>query len=288
VPGVTRATAVGVTAILMWATLAALTSLAGAVPPFQLTAMAFFLAFLLGLGWWRRAGGNLRRHLSLPLRVWALGVSGLFGYHFLYFMALRNAPAVEASLIAYLWPLLIVVGSALLPGEKVRWFHLLGAGISFFGAALLVTRGNSLSLDPRYTAGYLLAFGCALTWSSYSVLSRHFGAVPTTAVAGFCGVTALLAAVAHLLFETTVWPAGREWLAIVLLGMGPVGAAFYTWDYGVKRGNIKLLGTSSYAAPLLSTLLLVGLGLAEATPAVALATLLIAGGALLAAADSFW
>jgi drug/metabolite transporter (DMT)-like permease len=256
------------------------------VPPFQLTAMAFSLAFVLGLVLWRRAGGDFRRHLRLPLRVWALGIGGLFGYHFLYFMALRNAPAVEASLIAYLWPLLIVIGAVLLPGERVRWFHLAGAGVSFLGAALLVTRGASLTLDSRYAAGYLLALGCALTWSAYSVLSRRFGAVPTTAVAGFCGATAVLATVAHLLFESTVWPAGREWLAILLLGLGPVGAAFYTWDYGVKHGNIKVLGTSSYAAPLLSTLLLIALGLAAATPLVGLAAVLIAGGALLAAADS--
>lgn len=281
-----RATAVGITAILLWATLASLTTAAGAVPPFQLTAMAFTLASLLGLSFVRRGGGSVRDHFRLPLRVWALGVGGLFGYHFLYFMALRNAPAVEASLIAYLWPLLIVIGSALLPGERVRWFHLLGAGISFSGAALLVTRGASLSLDSCYTAGYLLALGCALTLSTYSVLSRRFGTVPTTAVAGFCAVTALLATVAHLLFETTVFPQGAQWLAILGLGLGPVGVAFYTWDYGVKKGNIKLLGTTSYAAPLLSTLLLVALGLAPATSVIAIATVLIAAGALLASVDS--
>jgi drug/metabolite transporter (DMT)-like permease len=285
--GVTRATAVGMTAILLWATLASLTTLAATIPPFQLTAMAFALAFLLGLMFLQRSGGRVRDHLRLPLRVWMLGVGGLFGYHFLYFMALRQAPAVEASLIAYLWPLLIVIGSALLPGERVRWYHLVGATISFSGAALLVTRGASLSVDTRYTAGYLLALGCALTWSTYSVLSRRFGTVPTTAVAGFCGATALLAAAAHLLLETTIWPQGSEWLPVLGLGLGPVGIAFYTWDYGVKKGDIKLLGTTSYAAPLLSTLLLVVLGLAPPSPVIAVASLLIAGGAVLASADSW-
>ncbi|MDT8307775.1 MAG: DMT family transporter [Anaerolineae bacterium] len=135
IASVTRATAVGVTAILLWATFASLTALAGSVPPFQLTAMAFTLVFLLGLAFVRRSGGSVRAHFRLPARVWALGMGGLFGYHFLYFTALRNAPAVQASLIAYLWPLLIVVGSALLPGERVRWFHLVGAGTSFSGAA---------------------------------------------------------------------------------------------------------------------------------------------------------
>lgn len=284
-PAAIRATLIGGTAVLMWATLALLTALSGAVPPFQLTAMSFSLAFLIGLGLWLRQGGRLLDRLRLPAAVWGVGIFGLFGYHFFYFMALRNAPAVEASLIAYLWPLLIMLFSALLPGERLRWFHLAGGLAGFVGASLLVTRGQSLSFDPQYSLGYLAAGVCALTWSSYSVLSRRFGTVPTDSVGGFCGVTAVLAFVCHLLFEQTVWPAGGEWLAILGLGLGPVGAAFFTWDYGVKRGNIKVLGAFSYAAPLLSTLLLVLFGLAEPSWVLALACLFIVGGAVLAAGE---
>ncbi len=283
-----RATLIGGTAVLMWATLALFTALSGRVPPFQLTAMSFSVATLIGLALWLKKGGGILRHLRLPGRVWALGIGGLFGYHFFYFMALRNAPAVEASLIAYLWPLLIVIFSALLPGERLRWFHLAGALAGFVGAVLLVTKGQSLSFERQYLLGYLAAMVCALTWSSYSVLSRYFGSIPTDAVGGFCGATALLALLCHLLFEQTVWPAGAtEWLAVLCLGLGPVGAAFFTWDYGVKRGNIKVLGAFSYAAPLLSTLLLVLFGLAEATWVVALACVFIVGGAVLAAGDFF-
>jgi len=276
---------IGTTAILMWAALASLTALSGDVPPFQLTAMAFSVAFLIGLLLWRRAGGPLAAHLRLPARVWLLGIAGLFGYHFFYFMALRHAPAVEASLIAYLWPLLIVLFSLLLPDAPLRWFHIGGALISFLGAALIVTGGRELIFQTQYSLGYLFALLCALTWSTYSVLSRRAGHVPTSAVGAFCGATAVLAGVAHLLFEQTVWPTGGQWLAILLLGLGPVGAAFYTWDYGVKRGDIRLLGVLAYAAPLLSTLLLIALSLAEATWVIALACLLIVGGAALAAAD---
>ena len=283
-----KATLIGGTAVLMWATLALFTALSGSVPPFQLTAMSFSIATLIGVVLWVRKGGSVWRHLRLPGRVWALGIGGLFGYHFFYFMALRNAPAVEASLIAYLWPLLIVIFSALLPGERLRWFHLLGALAGFVGAVLLVTKGQSLSFETQYLPGYIAALVCALTWSSYSVLSRFFGSIPTDAVGGFCGATAILALLCHLLFEQTVWPVvAVEWLAVLCLGLGPVGAAFFTWDHGVKRGNIKVLGAFSYAAPLLSTILLVGFGLAEATWVVALACIFIVGGALLAAADFF-
>lgn len=277
-----RATVIGSTAVLMWATLALFTELSGNLPPFQLTAMAFAIAFGIGaaLWWWR--GSNIWAHLQLPKRVWLLGIGGLFGYHLFYFIALDYAPAVEASLIAYLWPLLIVVFSALLPGEKLRWFHVAGALLGFAGAALLVTRGRALAFDSRYTAGYAAALVCALIWSTYSVASRFFGQIPTDAVGGFCGATAVLAFVCHLLLEETVWPVGVQWLAVLALGLGPIGAAFFTWDIGVKRGNIKLLGAFSYAAPLLSTILLVVFGLAPASGVIALACLLIAGGAVLA------
>jgi drug/metabolite transporter (DMT)-like permease len=277
-----QATAIGFTAILMWSTLALLTKLSGALPPFELTALCFTLAFLLGLGFWIRQGGNILARLRLPLPVWALGILGLFGYHCFYFLALNQAPAVEASLIAYLWPLLIVLFAALLPGEKLHGFHVAGASLGFLGAGLLVTKGAAFSFDAQYQIGYLAAFLCALTWSSYSVLSRRFGSIPTDAIGGFCGVTAVLAWICHGLFEPTILPVGSQWLAILGLGLGPVGLAFFTWDWGVKRGNIKLLGALSYAAPLLSTLWLILFGFAEPTWTVGVACLLIVAGAGLA------
>ncbi|HEY9657326.1 MAG TPA: DMT family transporter, partial [Allocoleopsis sp.] len=118
----TRPTAIGSTAILMWSTLALLTKLSGDIPPFQLTAMAFTLASLIGIALWLKQGSSILAALNLPKSVWALGIFGLFGFHFFYFIALQHAPAVEASLITYLWPLLIVLFSALLPNEPLRWF----------------------------------------------------------------------------------------------------------------------------------------------------------------------
>ncbi|MGB3297345.1 MAG: EamA family transporter, partial [Phormidesmis sp.] len=241
--GQQRATLIGVTTILMWSTLALLTKLSGAVPVFQLTAMAFTVAFLIGIAFLKRAGGHPLQYLKLPLTVWAVGITGLFGYHFFYFIALKNAPAVEASLISYLWPLLIVLFSALLPGERLRWFHCAGAIAAFFGVGLLVTQGQTITFDARYTTGYVSALICAIIWAGYSLLSRKLGTIPTSAVGGFCGATAILAWICHFVFESTVMPSGGEWLAVLGLGLGPVGLAFFTWDYGVKLGNIKLLGT---------------------------------------------
>ncbi len=282
-----RATTVGGTAVLMWSTLGLLTTLSGTVPPFQLAAMAFTVAFLFSLLRWMRVGKQVIGQLRQPPVVWAIGVGGLFGYHFFYFMALRNAPPIEAGLIGYLWPMLIVVFSALLPGEHLRWWHIAGAFGGLCGTVLLVTGGAGLAnFRSEYWLGYTMAVAAALTWSSYSLLSRWFGHVPTDTVGGFCGLTAVLAALCHLVFEVTVWPTGLvQWLAVFGLGLGPVGAAFFTWDHGVKHGNIQQLGALSYLAPPLSTFLLILFGKGSLTWVIAAGCLLIVGGAVLASKE---
>lgn len=289
-----RATLIGSIAVLLWATLALFTSSTGAVPPFQLMAMTFAIACLFAsLKWLRDAltrGRGAFAFLRQPWPVWAIGIGGLFLYHLFYFVALDHAPAVEASLITYLWPLLIVLFSALLPGERLYWQHVAGAVIGMGGAGLLILArdGGDASQPEGDIIGYGAALACAFTWSIYSVLSRRFGAAPTDLVGAFCGVTALLGFLSHLAVETTIWPANPwEWLAILALGLGPVGAAFFVWDYGVKKGDIKALGAISYAAPLISTLLLILTGKAAATLAVLLGCLAIVGGAVLAARDLY-
>lgn len=279
------ATLVGFAAILMWALLALFTAASGTMPPFQLTAITFAIGGGLGLVSWIFRPDAIQV-LKQPWQVWALGVVGLFGYHFLYYTALRLAPPVEAGLIAYLWPLLIVVLSALLPGEKLRWFHAAGAVLGLVGTVLIVTKGQGVEVDPAYIPGYLAAFICAFTWSGYSILSRRFAAVPTDIVVGFCLVTALLSAIAHGFFEETVWPqSSLEWAAILGLGLMPVGAAFYVWDFGVKHGDIQVLGAASYAAPLLSTAVLILAGYADFSWLIVAAAILVTVGAILASKD---
>lgn len=275
-----KATAVGFTAILMWALLALLTIGSAPVPPFQLNALCFGIGGVIGLVWTARKGFAVLRGVSW--KVYAFGTMGLFGYHFLYFTAFRISPTAETGLIAYLWPLFIVLFSGLLPGEKLSARHILGALIAFAGAAMIVLgRGSD---GATSTLGLGLAFLCALTWALYSVLSRRLGDVPTESVTVFCLATAALSVVAHLMLETTQWPIGTMgWISVALLGLGPVGAAFFTWDIGMKKGDIQLLGVASYAAPLLSTLALVIAGITKPSYTILLAAILVTGGAAIAA-----
>ncbi len=272
----------GLAAIALWSVLALFTAGTGPIPPFQLAAITFALATLVGVGFILATGrgfGVLRQ----PPKAWALGIYGLFGYHALYFAALKLAPPAEAGLVAYLWPLLIVLMTALLPGESLSRRHVGAASLGFLGVVVLGIGKGGVGFDAANWQGYAAALGCAFIWSSYSVLSRTQGDVPTEAVTGFCAATAVLSAGCHLLFETPVWgQSALQWACIAGLGLGPVGAAFFLWDHGVKRGDIRLLGTASYAAPVISTLLLVAFGFAAAHWTLALACALIVGGAVIA------
>ena len=282
------ATLIGLTAILMWSLLSVLTVATGKIPAFQLAAMTFaigaavaFTSFI-----WRPAAFSALRQ---PLLAWVVGVGGLFGYHALYFLALRFAPPAEAGLVNYLWPLLIVLFSSLLPGERLARHHIIGALLGLVGTVLLLGGNSSGGFASGQIPGFAAAFIAAFVWAAYSVMSRRLKAVPTDAVAGFCLATALLAALVHVMVETTVWPETTgQWLAIIALGIGPVGAAFFTWDIGMKRGDIRVLGAASYATPLLSTAFLILAGFAKPSVAIAIAAILIAGGGLIAAKDMVW
>jgi drug/metabolite transporter (DMT)-like permease len=276
------ATLTGFGAVILWSLLALLTVRSAPVPPLLLNALTFAVGGTVGLVWVMATGG-LGQLWRISWKVYAFGTAGLFGYHLLYFTALRLAPAAEAGLVAYLWPLLIVLFSGLLPGERLAGGHVAGALVAFAGAALVVTAGTGTGTGPNPSAGFALALLCALTWAGYSVISRRLGAVPTASVAVFCIATAALSAIAHVAVEDTAWPAtATGWLSVAVLGLGPVGLAFFLWDVGVKRGDIQMLGVASYAAPLMSTMALILGGVASPSWALLGAALLVTAGAALA------
>ncbi len=286
-----KATAIGFVAVLLWSALALFTSLTSkgdqVIPPFQI----LFLSFLIGavvntlaLGFQKQLDSSV---FVVPVRAWLLGVGGLFFYHFFYFNALSLAPKVEASLIAYLWPLLIVLFSALLPNETLRANHIIGSCLAFFGVVLLVAfkDGNiktAFVSNQKALLGYAFALTGAVIWGLYSVFNRRFARLPSKVTVGFCYAVAFLGLISHLSIETFVVPSTMQWLGVIGLGIGPVGIAFFVWDYGVKHGNIQILGVLSYFAPLLSTLLLILLTEATLTTSIMLGCLAIVCGAFVA------
>jgi drug/metabolite transporter (DMT)-like permease len=266
-----RATLDALGAIALWSTLALLGLKLAHVPPFLLVGIALLLGAAVGA-----------RGISFRLRpaIWLLGVYGLFAYHFCLFLALRLAPPVEANLVQYLWPLLIVVLAPLfVPGTPLQPRHVVGAILGFGGAALLVT-GGRLGFSREGTAGYLLALAAAVIWSTYSLLTKRLGSFPTSAIATFCLASGVLALACHAAFEPRYVPRASDLPFLALIGLGPMGAAFYLWDRALKGGDPRVVGTLAYLTPLLSTMLVATVGGGRLGPTSLGAMALIVGGAV--------
>ncbi len=259
-------------AITFWSALAALALRLKHLPPFFVLGVGFLLGALVG-------ARGLRGARPKPA-VLLLGVYGLFCYHFCLFSALRTAPPVEANLLNYLWPLLIVVLSpALLPGTRLEARHLGGAALGFAGAVLLVARGGA-GFSRVHLGGYALALSAAAIWSTYSLLTKRFGGFPTETVAWFCLAAGLLSLGCHAAFEPRAAVAAADAPALLLVGLGPMGASFYLWDRAMKDGDPRAIGTVSYLTPLLSTLWIAALGEGRLSATTAAAGALIVGGAV--------
>ncbi|HVZ46782.1 MAG TPA: DMT family transporter [Ramlibacter sp.] len=259
-------------AIALWALLASLGVSLKHVPPFLLTGLALVIGSVPA---WPRFA-----QWRVPARTMALGIYGLFGYHFLLFVALRHAPPVEANLVNYLWPLFIVVLAPLfLPGMTLKAAHVIAALAGFAGAAIAIL--GSGAADARWAWGYLPALGSAFMWASYSLWTRRVPAFPTAAVGLFGLVSGLLALLCHALIEPGVTLDAQDWILIVAMGLGPLGAAFFLWDRALKAGDARHIGILSYITPLASTALLVLVTGRPFTWSIVLAAVLIIGAALI-------
>ncbi|HVN52797.1 MAG TPA: DMT family transporter [Anaerolineaceae bacterium] len=267
--------------IFLWSFLAFFGSRLSHVPPFLLVGLALCISGLAGL--------IRMKDWRVPWQTLAVGVGGIFGYHFLYFSAFRYAPAVEANMINYLWPLLIVLLTPVyLPGNSLHAQHLIGAAMGLAGSMLIIT-GGSFSLDLQNLPGYLLAAGAAVTWASYSLLTRRLRHFPTGTVGAFCLFSGLLSL---SLFGLESWATRSplpvltttDWIYLILIGLGPMGLAFFTWDAALKHGDPRIIGALTYMTPLSSTFVLVVLGGRSLSGVSAVALAFILGGVLVSSA----
>ena len=267
-------------AIALWATLASLGTSLSHLPPFLLTGLALVIGSAMS---WPLALRD-RKAWAIPPRTLALGVYGLFGFHFLLFIALRHAPPVEANLVNYLWPLfMVVLAPVLLPGMSLRPLHVLAALLGFAGAAIAIlgARGGAGAAGASSYWGFLPALGSAFIWASYSLWTQRVPAFPTTAIGLFGLLSGALSLVCHALLEPSVTLSPRDWMLVVLCGLGPLGAAFFFWDLALKRGDARQIGILSYLTPLASTALLMVVTGRALSWSIALAAVLIISAAVM-------
>lgn len=249
-----RADFLALAAIVLWGSLAPLGVRLSHIPPFLLTGLGLLVGSLIALP---LAKFNFRRW-KVPLPTLLVGIYGLFGFHFLLFLALRTAPAVQANLINYLWPLgMVVMAPLFLPGVALKPRHVVAALMGFAGAALAILgRGGTGALSAELHPGYGLALVSAFVWSSYSLLTRRLPAFPTAAVGGFAAASGILSLLCHALLEPSVALGTQDLQLIALLGLGPLGGAFFLWDAAIKLGDPRRIGLLAFATPILSTAML--------------------------------
>jgi drug/metabolite transporter (DMT)-like permease len=267
-------------AIALWASLAALGVALAHVPPFLLTGLGLLVGSLIALPLSRFDW----RQWRVPPTTLAVGVYGLFGFHFLLFIALRHAPPVQANLVNYLWPLGIVVMAPLfLPGVSLTGRHVFAALLGFAGAALAILGGRASDPNaPLWAWGYIPALMSAFIWASYSLLTQRVKAFPTAAVGSFALVSGLLALLCHAWLEPSTTLSATDWTLIALLGLGPLGGSFFLWDAALKRGDARQIGVLSFLTPLLSTLVLLAMQREVPGWPVGLAAAMIVGAAVIA------
>jgi len=267
-------------AIALWASLAALGVALSHVPPFLLIGLGLLVGSLIALPLSRF---DLRRW-RVPASTLALGVYGLFGFHFLLFIALRHAPPVQANLVNYLWPLgIVVMAPLLLPGVTLTARHVIAALIGFAGAALAIMGRADGGTGAAWAWGYLPALGSAFIWATYSLLTKRVTAFPTAAIGGFAAASGALSLLCHALLEPAVALSAQDWALIALLGLGPLGGAFFLWDAALKRGDPRQIGVLSFLTPLLSTCTLLAVRGEWPSASVLVAAAMIVGAAVLAA-----
>ena len=261
-------------AVVLWGSLAALGVSLSHLPPFLLTGIGLLIGSLVSLPLSKFKLNDLK----VSKKALAVGVLGLFGYHAALFAGLQNAPSVQANLVNYLWPLLIVVLAPLfIKGTKLSSRQVVAALVGFTGAALAILSGSELV--SGFAIGYVFAFVAAIIWATYSLLSKRV-AFRTAAVGTFGFVSGLMAIAAHLLFEPQTQLALADWPLLVLLGLGPLGLSFYLWDYALKTGNPQRIGLIAFLTPLISTALLLLVTGIPLSPLLALAAVMIIAAAL--------
>lgn len=282
-PNRRTATIVGGSAVFVWATAPSLATIGSGVGalPFVAGSLAFGFVTLLVARPLR--GQPVLPMLIVPLPALGLMVLGFLGHNGFFMSALLFAPAGEVTVISYLWPVLVIALQSVFAIARPSRLQWIGVGLGFGGFLVFawpaVNYDSVAAIEGSVVFGLTLALAAALSFATYSALRPRVSGGTVDAVGTACGVAAIIAAGLHVGSGGGMVDLDASSLvAMILLGAGPMGLANLMWDHGVRNGDGRVLSACAYLTPILSTSLLVLLGLAVPTIGLAVGgTLIIAG-----------
>ena len=267
--------------IILWGAMPALTKdLLNALPNFETLAISSLFAFLFLLAVNRRTLKNFSAE-EIFTASW-LGFLGLFLYSAFFYYGLARMTSQEACILNYLWPLMIVLFSCPVLGEKLTRRKLLAVGMSFIGVVVVMAGG----VDENFSADKIFgALSCVIAVACYglfSVLNKKIRLNQKFAMMIIWATTAICAGVSGYLFERWPLPSVGEFFGLLWLGILIDAVAYLTWALALeKTTNTARTANLAYLVPVLAIFISTFAFGEELSPAVLPALILIVGGILI-------
>ncbi len=267
----------GMGAITIWFFVPLTLALIGDMPPFLLGAFANLVAFSIVCLWWLYKGESLPGKFRMMPKAYLMGIFGFTLYNTLFVYAMKTGPLLEVSLLNFTWPAFLIIFSVLVQKMKPDGYALAGIALCFTGAVFVFASRGALTFSAGHIT-LLMGLLCGLIWGVYSTLLKRIP-IRSDQVAVFFLTTGVTMLTLHLLFEPTVWPStALRWSLLLVFAFSRM--AYMMWNYAMKHGSARVVGSLSYFIPLVSTSLLAAAGFARYSPYLALGAGLIITGCL--------
>jgi drug/metabolite transporter (DMT)-like permease len=264
-------------------------AVAGAVPPIGLAFWRWTLGTLIILPFaWR----HLRHDLSPLLSGWkdvlVLGTLGIGLFNTFQYIALNSTTALNSVMLQSSMPVLIVLMSLLLFGDRVRPAQGLGIVVSLVGATILISHGDpAVLLGLQLNVGDVWMLAAIVIYAAYTTLLRR-----KPAVHGLSFVVATFAVGAVELLPFYLWetitqravePTAVTFLAVGYVALFPSIVAYLCFNRVVELVGANTAGLAIHLVPVFGSLLAVlflgeqphlyhGVGIALIATGIALAT----------------
>lgn len=203
--------------------------------------------------------GKIKHFKTLSLKAFSLGVLGGFLNPFLYYLMLFKAysvlPAQIAQALNYTWPIMLVILSVPILGQKLRLSSILTLTMGFVGVYLIACEGQPWPLSPSEPFGVILAISSSVVWALFWLLNTRSKTDPTISLfLNFSSAWVMtLPIVFFIPFNYSI--PKLAWLAVTYSGVFEMGLSFIVWLAAMKLATrTDQISNFVFLSPFLSLL----------------------------------